>query len=262
MNRREVSKIIGLGAAVSLLAKAQQSTQTNHAMPATPENIVMLMYPGMTALDLIGPQQVFGYLMGAKVHLVWKNKDIVVSDTGIGIRSTITFAECPETVDILFAPGGGTGTISAMQDRDVLDFFRQRGKTAKYVTSVCTGSLILATAGLLRGYKATSHWSARNELALFGAEPVAKRVVEDRNRITAGGITSGIDFAIRIAAKLRGEEYAQAMELTLEYDPQPPFHSGNPETAPKPVVAMMTAMYAPLITSIRDIAARTAKERG
>jgi len=229
-------------------------------MPAAPENIVMLLYPGMTALDLVGPQQVFGYLMGAKVHLVWKNKDIVVSDTGIGIRPSMTFAECPEKVDILFAPGGGTGTISAMQDRDVLDFFRQGGKTATWVTSVCTGSLILAAAGLLRGYKATSHWSARNELALFGAEPVAKRIVEDRNRITAGGITSGIDFGLRIAAKLRGEEYAQAMELTLEYDPQPPFHTGTPETAPKPVLAMMTAMYAPLMTSIRSIAAKTATE--
>jgi cyclohexyl-isocyanide hydratase len=255
MNRRELTKMIALGAA-SALAQAQDGASK------PPENIVMLVYPGMTALDLVGPQQVFGYLMGVRVHLIAKSKDVVVTDTGIGIRPSMTLSECPENVEVLFAPGGGQGTIAAMQDREILGFFRERGKTAKYVTSVCTGSLILGAAGLLRGYKATSHWSVRNELALFGAEPVARRVVEDRNRITAGGITSGIDFGLRLAARLRGEQYAQSLELTMEYDPQPPFHAGTPETAPKEVVAMMTKMYAPLVTSIRDIASRTEKPAG
>jgi len=129
-----------------------------------------------------------------------------------------------------------------------------RAKNAKYVTSVCSGSLVLAAAGLLRGYKATSHWSVRDVLADFGAEVVAQRVVEDRNRITAGGITAGIDFGLRVAARMRGAEYAQALELTLEYDPQPPFHSGTPETAPAGVVSQMRQMYAPLAASARAVA--------
>jgi len=226
----------------------------NHPMPAKPEEIAMLIYPGMTALDLIGPQQVFGYVMGCKVHLVAKTAEFVTSDTGVAIRPTRTFADCPDPVDILFVPGGGSGTISLMRDKETLAFLVNRAKNAKYVTSVCSGSLVLAAAGLLRGYKATSHWSVRDVLADFGAEVVAQRVVEDRNRITAGGITAGIDFGLRVAARMRGAEYAQALELTLEYDPQPPFHSGTPETAPAGVVSQMRQMYAPLAASARAVA--------
>lgn len=229
----------------------------HHTMPARPEEIAMVIYPGMTALDLIGPQQAFGYLMGTKVHLVAKNADLVVSDTGVAIRPTKTFSDCPDPVDILFVPGGGTGTIALMKDKETLAFLTSRGKTARYVTSVCSGSLVLAAAGLLRGYKATSHWSVRDVLADFGAEVVAKRVVEDRNRITAGGVTAGIDFGLHLAQRLRGTEYAQALELTLEYDPQPPFHSGTPETAPPNVLEQMKQMYAPLAASARAIAKET-----
>ncbi len=218
----------------------------------------MLIYPGMTALDLIGPQQVFGYVMGCKVHLVAKTADLVTSDTGVSIKPTKTFADCPDPVDLLFVPGGGTGTINLMRDKETLAFLTNRAAKAKYVTSVCSGSLVLAAAGLLRGYKATSHWAVRDVLADFGAEVVAKRVVEDRNRITAGGITSGIDFGLRVAARLRGDEYAQSLELTLEYDPQPPFHTGSPETAPPAILAQMKQMYAPLTAAAKAIAKQTA----
>ena len=259
MNRREFARAVAAGTALASAATARAQTQEkpaemNHPMPAKPEEIAMLIYPGMTALDLIGPQQVFGYVMGCKVHLVSKTTEAVTSDTGVSIMPTKTFASCPNPVDILFVPGGGIGTINLMKDEPTLAFLAERAKNAKWVTSVCSGSLVLAAAGLLRGYKATSHWSVRDVLADFGAEPVHQRVVEDRNRITSGGITAGIDFGLRIASRLRGEEYAQALELTLEYDPQPPFHTGTPETAPADVLSQMKQMYDPLAASARAIA--------
>ena len=261
MNRREFAQRIGATALLTAAAEAhaQEKAQAmNHPMPAKPEEIAMLIYPGMTALDLIGPQQVFGYVMGCKVHMVAKTSEFVTSDTGVSIPPTKTFADCPDPIDILFVPGGGTGTISLMRDKETLAFLTSRAKNAKYVTSVCSGSLVLAAAGLLRGYKATSHWAVRDVLADFGAEVVAKRVVEDRNRITAGGITSGIDFGLHLAKRMRGDEYAQALELTLEYDPQPPFHSGTPETAPPAILEQMKRMYAPLSASARAVAKQTA----
>jgi len=188
MNRREFAQRIGATALLTAAAEAhaQEKAQAmNHPMPAKPEEIAMLIYPGMTALDLIGPQQVFGYVMGCKVHMVAKTSEFVTSDSGVSIRPTKTFADCPDPIDILFVPGGGTGTISLMRDKETLAFLTSRAKNAKYVTSVCSGSLVLAAAGLLRGYKATSHWAVRDVLADFGAEVVAKRVVEDRTRITA-----------------------------------------------------------------------------
>ncbi|HTS50294.1 MAG TPA: DJ-1/PfpI family protein [Bryobacteraceae bacterium] len=260
MNRREFASTLTTFSTVIASAGTTQAqtgakpAEMNHPMPAKPEEIAMLIYPGMTALDLIGPQQVFGYLMGCNVHLVAKTMDVVTSDTGVPIKPTKTFAECPDAVDILFVPGGGIGTINLMKDAATLAFLADRAKTAQWVTSVCSGSLVLAAAGLLRGYKATSHWSVRDVLADFGAEPVHQRVVEDRNRITSAGITAGIDFGLRIAGRLRGLEYAQALELTLEYDPQPPFHTGTPETAPSNVLTQMKQMYAPLAASARAVA--------
>jgi len=267
MNRREFTRTLSAFSSVMAGMRATQAqthekpAEMNHPMPAKPEEIAMLIYPGMTALDLIGPQQVFGYVMGCNVHLVAKTADLVTSDTGVSIQPTKTFADCPDPVDILFVPGGGTGTINLMKDSPTLAFLAERAKTAKWVTSVCSGSLVLAAAGLLRGYKATSHWSVRDVLADFGAEPVHKRVVEDRNRITSGGITAGIDFGLRIAGRLRGQEYAQALELTLEYDPQPPFHTGTPETAPSNVLSQMKQMYAPLEASARAVRRQQAAEQ-
>jgi cyclohexyl-isocyanide hydratase len=230
-----------------------------HYMPDQPEEIAMLVYPGMTALDLVGPQQVFGYMMATKVHLVWKTKSPVVSDTGIAITPTMTFDECPEIVDILFVPGGGRETVQLMDDEAVLSFLVERGKKAKLVTSVCSGALVLGAAGLLKGYKATTHWSVHDVLPLLGATAVKARVVEDRNRITAGGITSGIDFGLRIAARLRGEDFARALELTLEYDPQPPFGTGTPGKAGPKITAAMMQMYQPLNKSARTAANRRMK---
>ena len=266
MNRREFTRNVcgaALSAALAPTVLAQQKTHDmggmQHPVPDKPEQIAMLIYPGMTALDLIGPQQVFGYLMGTNVHLVAKNKDLVVSDTGVTIQPSKSFADCPDPVDILFVPGGGKGTVALMSDEDTLDFLAARGKTAKLVTSVCSGSLVLGAAGLLRGYKATSHWAVRDLLPLLGAELVVSRVVQDRNRITSGGITAGIDFGLRIAAQLRGDDYARALELTLEYDPQPPFGSGTPEKAPANIEKMARAMYEPLHAAARDAAAAAKK---
>jgi cyclohexyl-isocyanide hydratase len=259
VNRREFGWNLwgmALNAALAKTALAQQKSYDmggmQHPMPERPEQIAMLIYPGMTALDLIGPQQVFGYLMGTNVHLVGKSKDLVVSDTGVAIQPSKTFADCSDPIDILVVPGGGKGTVALMTDNETLDFLAARGKTARFVTSVCSGSLVLGAAGLLRGYKATSHWAVRDILPLLGAELVVNRVVQDRNRITAGGITAGIDFGLRIAAQLRGEDYAKTLELTLEYDPQPPFGTGSPEKAPPNIEKVSRAMYAPLHEAARE----------
>lgn len=260
MNRREFGQGLcsaAVGAAFARLAVAQQQAHdtsgAQHAPPAKPGGIAMLIYPGMTALDLIGPQQVFGYIT-PHVHLVAKTNDLVVSDTGIAIQPSKVFADCADPVDILFVPGGGQGTVSVMTDTETIKFLSRCGKTAKLVTSVCSGSLILGAAGLLRGYKATSHWALRDLLPLLGAEVVADRVVQDRNRITAGGITAGIDFGLRVAARQFGEDNARLVELTLEYDPQPPFGSGNPEKAPPSIVKAARAQFEPLHVAYRDAA--------
>jgi len=260
MNRREFGQRLGsaaVAAAFARLAVAQKqahdTSSAQHPQPGKPGEIAMLIYPEMTALDLIGPQQVFGYL-SPQVHLVAKTKDLVVSDTGIAIQPSKVFGDCTGPVDILFVPGGGKGTASLMTDAETIKFLSQCGKTAKLVTSVCSGSLILGAAGLLRGYKATSHWAVRDILALLGAEVVADRVVQDRNRITAGGITSGIDFGLRVAARLFGEDNARLVELVLEYDPQPPFGSGNPEKAPPSIANAARVTLEPLRVAYRDAA--------
>jgi cyclohexyl-isocyanide hydratase len=193
-----------------------------------PLEIGMLLYPGLTLLDLIGPQTVFSWF--ANTHLVWKTMDPVVSDTGIRIQPSRTFESCPSKLDILFVPGG-FGQQQLMDDAETLAFLADRAVESKYVTSVCSGSLLLGAAGLLKGYKATSHWATRDALSSFGAEPVDARVVVDRNRITGGGVTAGIDFGLVLLAKLRGDEAAKLTQLAMEYDPEPPFLSGSPKTA-------------------------------
>jgi cyclohexyl-isocyanide hydratase len=195
--------------------------------------IGMLLYPGLTLLDLIGPQTVFSWF--ANIHLVWKTTDLIETDTGIGIRPSATFESCPRDLDILFVPGG-FGQQAIMNDREVIEFLADRASRAKYVTSVCSGSLLLGAAGLLKGYKATSHWAARDGLTAFGAEPVDARVVVDRNRITGGGVTAGIDFGLVVLAKLRGDDAAKLTQLAMEYDPEPPFNVGNPKSAGPAVV--------------------------
>jgi cyclohexyl-isocyanide hydratase len=211
----------------------------------------MLLYPGLTLLDLVGPQTVLS--AHARIHLVWKTKDMIRTDTGIGIEPSATLSECPKRLDVLFVPGG-EGMIAAMQDAEVLAFLADRGARAGYVTSVCSGSLILGAAGLLNGYKATSHWAACELLPLFGAEPAEGRVVTDRNRITGGGVTAGIDFGLVLLAKLRGDDAAKMTQLFMEYDPQPPFQAGTPKEAGPAMTQHLMALVEPLNRQTRQIA--------
>lgn len=208
------------------------------------ERIAMLMYPGMTVMDLIGPQSMFAAMMGARIHLVAKTLDPVTSDGGVTITPDATFDTCPRDLTVLFTPGGTDGTIKAATDPATLAFMADRGSRATYVTSVCSGSLILGAAGLLKGYRATSHWSCRDALAGFGAIPTDARVVRDRNRITGAGVTAGLDFGLSMVAEMRDRTYAECCQLMSEYDPELPFHAGSLKTAPPEVREPMVRMVA------------------
>lgn len=222
--------------------------------------IAFLLFPNVTQLDLTGPLQVLSRLGDAKVDLVWKTRAPVPTDAGFSIVPTATLAEVPRA-DILCVPGG-FGVNGVIADDEVMDWVAAVGAEATWVTSVCTGSLILGAAGLLRGYDAGCHWSQRAMLPLFGATPVAERVVVNRNRITGGGVTAGIDFALTLTALLRGEAHAQAVQLSLEYDPHPPFASGTPEQADPAVLAAVMRRTATLIpTRDADLIA-LARRRG
>jgi cyclohexyl-isocyanide hydratase len=207
--------------------------------------VAMVMYPEMTGQDLIGPHNFLCGIMNADVHLVWKTKEPVPLDRGgTALLPTMTLAECPKQVDVLFVPGGLQGTIAAIRDDAVVDFVADRGSRARWVTSVCTGSLVLGAAGLLKGYRATSHWSTRELLPLAGAIRVDERVVEDRNRLTGAGVTSGMDFGLALTAKLTSRTYAEMLQLVNEYDPQPPFAAGSPAKAGGPMTQHLQAMFA------------------
>lgn len=228
-----------------------------YGIPAGQQQIAMLVYPNMTALELIGPQMLFSKMGNGEVLLVGKTHDPVTTDTDIAIQPTNTFADCPDNLTVLFVPGGAQGAADAMDDAPTLQFLAHKAKTAKYVTSVGTGSLLLGAAGLLRGYKATSHWMARDFLAGLGAHPVKARVVADRNRITGAGATAALDLGLYLVARLRSEKMARALQLALEYDPHPPFHGGTPETTPPAVTQMEWAMNVPLRDEIRDAVKRS-----
>ena len=195
----------------------------------SPTRVVFLVYPNVTQLDLSGPAQVLSRLSNARVDLAWKSRDPIETDSGFALLPTGTLDEI-EQADVLCVPGG-FGCVDVMQDDEVLGWVRRIGGDAQWVTSVCTGALILGAARLLDGYRATTHWAWRDYLELFGAEPVAERVVFDRNRVTGGGVTAGIDFALALTAVMEGEDYARAVQLGLEYDPHPPFDSGTPDKA-------------------------------
>ncbi len=197
--------------------------------PGEPFRVAMLVYPQITQLDLTGPQEVFSKVPGVEVRLYWKSLAPVTSASGLQLIPTCTF-EDERPIDLLCVPGG-PGQIELMADDEVLDFLRRAAGTARYVTSVCTGSLLLGAAGLLKGYRATTFWSAMDSLPALGAIAVPERVVCDRNRITGAGVTAGIDFALTVIAQLWGEPIARAVQLGLEYDPQPPFAAGSPRTA-------------------------------
>lgn len=207
------------------------------------EQIGMLLYPGMTALDFVGPQHMFSSLMGATVHHIAKTMAPVVSDSKLAIVPTTTMKRAPRELDILFVPGGGDGTLAAMEDKEVLAFLADRGSRAKWVTSVCTGSLVLGAAGLLKGYKATSHWATRSLLKEVGAIETEGRVVLDRNRITGAGVSAGLDLGLTLVGMLRDQAYAETVQLLAEYAPEPPFNAGSPSTAPLAVKDMTEGMF-------------------
>lgn len=205
----------------------------------TPFRIGFLLYPNVTQLDMTGPAQVLHRMPGAQVYYVWKTIEPIMSDCELALMPTVTMADCPQ-LDMVCVPGG-YGCTAVMADAEVLDWLRTQAAGAKLMTSVCTGSLVLAAAGLLKGYKAGCHWAWGEHLALFGAEYVAERTVIDRDRITAGGVTSGIDFAFRVIEQLCGRDVAESIQLVIEYDPQP-LGGGTPATARPEILAAVNAM--------------------
>ena len=225
---------------------------------ADPLHIGILLYPNVTQLDATGPAQVLSRVPGATLHMIWKTLAPVPTDAGFSIVPTTTFADCPK-LDVICVPGGG-GQVDLMTDPETLDFLRKQAATARYVTSVCTGSLVLGAAGLLKGYKSACHWAWRDMLPAFGAIPVAERVVRDRNRISGGGVTAGIDFGLTLLAEIAGEEVAKSVQLGLEYDPQPPFQAGSPEKAGAERTAMVRTAMRPMIER-REKANATAAAR-
>lgn len=205
--------------------------------------IGMVLFPKLTQLDLTGPYEVFARMPDTQVLLLAASLEPIETEKGLTILPTCSFNDCP-AVDVLFVPGG-PGINSKLSDIDFLNFLREKASDAKYITSVCTGALLLAGAGLLEGYQATTHWLSMGLLRQLGVEAVEARVVKDRNRITGGGVTAGIDFGLSIAAELFGEETATAIQLMMEYQPQPPFQSGHPSTATPETVARVKAAAAP-----------------
>ena len=196
----------------------------------SPISVAFLVFPNVTPLDLTGPAQVLSRLGNVTLNLVWKNKEPVPTDAGFSLLPTATFEEV-EAANILCVPGG-FGTMEMMQDKDVHAWLRKIAAEADWVTSVCTGSLVLGATGLLKGYRSACHWASIDQLSYFGAIPVRERIVEDRNRFSGGGVTSGIDFALALAARIRGEDFARFIQLSIEYDPHPPFDAGSPDKVP------------------------------
>ena len=222
--------------------------------------IGMLIFPRLTQLDMTGPYEVLARLPGTTVDLVAATLDPVVTDRGMKIVPTVTYDTCP-SLDVIMVPGG-PGQQDLMEDETALSFLRRQAAAATYVTSVCTGSLVLGAAGLLKGKRATSHWAAVEHLSALGAIPVREKVVIDGNIVTGAGVTSGIDFALSLAAILDGEAVAREIMLQIEYDPAPPFKGGSPETAQPETLAALKAKLAKLNEERRVVAARVGARLG
>lgn len=218
--------------------------------------IGFLLFPQVQQLDLTGPYDVLASLPDVQVHLIWKDLVPVTASTGLVLKPTTTFEDCP-ALDVICVPGGaGVGPL--MEDQQTLAFIKAQAAQARYVTSVCTGSLVLGAAGLLQGKRATTHWAYHNLLQTLGAIAVKDRVVRDGNLFTGGGITAGIDFALTLAQELVGVDTAQLVQLQLEYAPAPPFDSGSPETAPSAVVEEARKRAAPSLKLRTEITERAA----
>ena len=209
-----------------------------------------VIFPDLTQLDFTGPQQVLSRLPDSAMHIVAKTAAPVPSDSGLGLVPTHTFANCPQ-LDLICVPGGSAGVVKAMGDRETIAFIRRQAGMARYVTSVCTGAFLLGVAGLLKGRRATTHWAFTELLPMVGATHEKARVVIDGNVITAGGVTSGIDFGLRVVSEIAGDEVAQAIQLGLEYDPAPPFASGHPDHASAAVQRMVSPRYEKARASFR-----------
>ena len=203
-------------------------------------SVAFVLFPNVTQLDLTGPAQVLSRLGNVSIDLVAGSIDPVFTDAGFSLNPTCVYADCPSP-DVICVPGGA-GADDAMLDPDLIEWLRRAAPSASWITSVCTGSLILGAAGLLEGKRATSHWLSRPMLSEFGAIPVAERVVFDGNVVTGGGVTAGIDFALALVARIRGEDHARMVQLALEYDPQPPFAAGSPEAAGEEIVEQVRTL--------------------
>ena len=218
-------------------------------------NVGFVIFPELTQLDFTGPQQVLARLPQSAMHIIAKSASSVPSDSGLSLVPTHTFENCPR-LDLICVPGGSTGVVQAMGDRETMEFIRRQSTSAKYVTSVCTGAFILGAAGLLKGRRATTHWAFTELLPLVGATHEKARVVKDGNVITAGGVTSGIDFGLSMVAEIAGETTAQAIQLGLEYNPNPPFDAGHPDRAPDAAKDSVFPRYERARSAFRDGIAR------
>ncbi|MCA9672995.1 MAG: DJ-1/PfpI family protein [Myxococcales bacterium] len=214
------------------------STEQTTPPPSNPR-FGFVIYPRFTLMDVVGPFEIFGRVPGAEALLVAERAGIVRTDLGVGVEAAASFDDCPE-LDALVVPGG-PGQREQLDNAKLLDFLRQRAPRARWITSVCTGSLLLGAAGLLEGYQASCHWAALDQLAQYGATPVSERYVIDRDRASGGGVTAGIDFALALVGRVWGEPLARALALGLEYRPSPPFDGGHPSVESEPVVAAVRA---------------------
>lgn len=225
-------------------------------------HIGLLAFPAMTQLDLTGPLQVFSGLPDADVRVIWKTRDPIATHGGLRLLPDTTLADCPR-LDVICVPGG-TGVLELMEDEEVLAFLRARAEEARFVGSICTGSLVLGAAGLLRGRKATTHWAWTDLLVPLGAIPAPGRVVRDGKYFTGGGVTAGIDFALTMVAELAGREVAEGIQLGIEYAPAPPFDAGSPNTAPPEVLravrARMAGVRSDRVAVVERIAATLQRE--
>jgi cyclohexyl-isocyanide hydratase len=219
--------------------------------------IGFLLFPKVQQLDLTGPFEVFASWPGARVRLVAQRVAPIVSATGLILTPDVSFDDCPK-LDVICVPGG-VGVNALLEDGPTLAFLRRMAAEAQFVTSVCTGALLLGAAGLLKGKRATTHWAAHDLLTAFGAEPVRARVVRDGAVMTGGGVTAGIDFALSLVAEFAGREVAETIQLNLEYAPAPPFNAGSPESAPREVVAAVRARGAKTRTERERLVASAAK---
>lgn len=256
MNRRDFNLLL-TGVSAGLLLGTE--TASAQVPPSTTDGPVfaMLVHPKMILLDLVGPMTVFNMTMG-KVHLVWKDKAPVPTEVGLYVTPTTTFADCPRKVDVFFIPGGLAGSTELMDDPETMAFVKDMAANARYVTAVCTGSLVLGATGVLKGKRATTLWNVRDLLPTFGAIPVHDRVVEDGNIITGGGTTAGLDFGLDIVARLKGEDVAKRIQLIIEYDPHPPFDSGSPEKADPEIVSRFLKVRKPAMDDAKAASLRAA----